>query len=178
MDDPDLKNLIAQAQDGNSRAFETLVNGHYTIMFKMAFKWCGNKEMAEEITQESCIKLARFIGKYKGESAFTSWLYRLVINTGKDWAKAQKRHKGTDTEIDFIIKPDQKEERAYTRQVVEAIYALPKGECEALILVLKDGYTHAQAADILQVSEGTISWRVSEARKKLAAQFQEDQKYG
>jgi RNA polymerase sigma factor (sigma-70 family) len=65
-------------------------------MFKMAYKFCGNRQDAEDITQESCIRLARGLHSFKGDSAFTSWLYRLVINTAKDWYKSNNRHPKSD----------------------------------------------------------------------------------
>ena len=92
MPDAEDKELIKRAQAGDTAAFEALVNNYYGIMFKMAFKWCGDRTAAEDITQEACMKLARGIDSFRHDSAFTSWLYRLVINTAKDWFKSQNRH--------------------------------------------------------------------------------------
>lgn len=179
MDDHETKQLIQKAREGDTRAFEALVNESYGIMFKMALKWCGNKSDAEDITQDACIKLARGIGSFKGDSAFTSWLYRLVINCGKDWYKKQNRHPdGAGDDIIYASKNDQKEDRHYANQVIKAVYNLPEGEKDALLLVMHEGYTHKEAADILGCKEGTISSRIHEARKKLEAQFEKDEKYG
>ena len=64
--------LIKRAVAGNADAFESLINEYYEVMFKMAFKWCGNRRDAEDITQDACIKLARGISSYNGKSKFTS----------------------------------------------------------------------------------------------------------
>ena len=77
--------LITKAQGGDKSAFEALVRENYDVMFRIAFKWCGNQEDAEDITQNACIKLARNIDGFQFKSAFTSWLYRLVINTAIDY---------------------------------------------------------------------------------------------
>ncbi|MDA0240990.1 MAG: RNA polymerase sigma factor [Proteobacteria bacterium] len=81
--------LIKRAQGGDKGAFERLLQTHYDVMYRTAYKWCGNKMDAEDITQTACIKLARSIDGFRFESAFLTWLYRLVINTAKDWAKAR-----------------------------------------------------------------------------------------
>ncbi len=78
--------LIQRAGAGDARAFEVLVNRHYGTMFKMAFKWCRNRADAEDVTQNACIKLARALKTYEHKAAFTTWLYRLVINTAIDMA--------------------------------------------------------------------------------------------
>ena len=69
-------------------------------MFKMAFKWCGNRADAEDITQNACIKLARALKTYEHKAAFTTWLYRLVINTAIDMKRHEKRHDHAQAEMD------------------------------------------------------------------------------
>jgi len=64
MIDPDDKQLIAKARKGDARAFEDLVNKYYAVMFKMAFKWCGNQSDAQDITQDACVKLARGLDSF------------------------------------------------------------------------------------------------------------------
>ena len=84
--------LIKQAQRGDRRAFELILQAHYDVMYRMAYKWCGNGTDAEDITQNACIKLARSIDSFQFQSAFLTWLYPLVINTAKDWARSHARH--------------------------------------------------------------------------------------
>ncbi len=178
MDDLDDDELIAKARSGDACAFESLVNRHYMTMFKMAFKWCGNRNDAEDITQDACIKLARGLDSFKGGSAFTSWLYRLVINAGKDWYKKHNRHPSNPDALETASTKSKSEEKLYTKQVLEAVYKLPEGEKDALILVMSEGLSHKEAAQILKVKESTVSWRIHEARKKLSAQFDKEKSYG
>lgn len=170
--------LIKAAQSGDADAFERLVNLYYAILFKMAFKYCGNRTMAEDITQEACIKLARHIHSFAFKSKFTSWLYTLVMNTARDYIKSDARHPENPDALEALPVKAEGEDAAYTRQVLAAVYELPPSEREALILVLNDGYTHAEAGKILGVKEGTISWRISEAKKKLSERFGKDAAYG
>lgn len=178
MDDQDDKQLVESAQLGDAGAFEDLVNKYYEVMYKMAFKWCANPQDAEDITQEACIKLARGLESFKGDSAFTTWLYRLTINTAKDWYKKQNRHKASDESLDQIAVSSKAENKVYTNQVLEEISRLPEGEKEALLLVVDQGLSHKEAAKLLKCKESTVSWRIHEARKKLSATFEQEQNYG
>ncbi len=162
------KELIKRAKRGEAYAFDTLVGEYYMTMYKMAYKYIQNKEAAEDITQNACIKLVRALDTFKHQSAFTSWLYTLVMNTARDWQKSQNRHKSESGEIHIHADTSASNEDVhYAQQVMEQIEKLPKGEREALILVTIEGMSHAVAAEMLKCSEGTVSWRIHEARKKL-----------
>jgi RNA polymerase sigma-70 factor (ECF subfamily) len=98
--------LIRRAQAGDRTAFEALLNQYYDVIYRIAYKWSGVRADAEDITQNVCIKLARSIGLFGFRSAFLSWLYPLVINTAKDWARQQKAHVTvSDGEIDSRPRP-------------------------------------------------------------------------
>lgn len=173
------KDLIVKAQSGDAIAFEALVNHYYEMMFKVAFKFCGNRQNAEDITQESCIRLVRGLHTYRHDSAFTSWLYRLVLNTGKDWFRKNKRYTTDDDELVMVkAETPSADSQVYAKQVINAMYKLPDAEREAVVLVLAEGMTHKEAADILGCAESTISWRIFEARKKLTALFEKEQSHG
>ena len=171
--------LIKRAVRGDEAAFEALVNEYYEVMFKMAYKWCGNQRDAEDITQEACIKLARGISKFKGDSKFTSWLYVLVINTAKDWFKSQNRHpEGSELLEELVAVDDRADEKLYAQEVWAQVHKLPEGEKESLLLVMGQGLSHKEAAKISGVKESTISWRIHEARKKLENIFGTEAHYG
>lgn len=161
--------LAQAAQQGDRAAFEALLTRHYETMYKFAYKYCGDKDIAEDITQEACIKLARAIGKYKGKSAFTSWLYTVVLNVARDEFRHRQKHAGQAPLYEDMVKADGQsaDETLYTQQVWQAVQGLPDGEREAVLLVCAEGLTHKEAAAVLDCAEGTISWRVAEARKKL-----------
>ncbi|MGN7437894.1 MAG: RNA polymerase sigma factor [Alcanivorax sp.] len=179
MHNTDETELIQRASRGDAEAFEALVNTYYEAMFKMAYKWCGNNRDAEDITQEACIKLARGIASYKGDSKFTSWLYVLVVNTAKDWYKSQNRHpEGTELLESIVADEEKTEDKLYTKQVLAEVYKLPEAEKESLLLVMGQGLSHKEAAKLSGVKESTISWRIHEARKKLSSIFGKEERYG
>jgi len=175
--------LIRAAQAGDGRAFEQLLGSHYDIIFRFAFRWCGNRSDAEDITQNACIKLAQSIVQFRFESAFSTWLYRLVINCAKDWYKNQHRHQGlplektehldaSDTSLDQEHHNcDQAAEiSVYLRQVLQQLDTLAEGFKETALLVHAEGLSHAQAALVLNIKEATVSWRLHEIRNYLQRQ--------
>lgn len=178
MDKNNDKELIKRAQGGDAQAFEALANAYYETMFRMAYKFCGNRQDAEDVTQEACMKLARNIGSFRHDSAFTSWLYRLTINTAKDWYKSNNRHPKSDEGLETAQAGENNEQQLYAKQVIAALHDLPEGERDAVILVLSEGLSHKEAGKILGCKESTVSWRIHEARKKLGALFGKEQKYG
>lgn len=161
--------LIKSAQDGDASAFEQIIGLYYDVMYRFAYKWCGNRDNAQDITQNACIKLARSIDQYKFQSAFSSWLYRLVINCAKDWYKSNKNVNNKEDNIDdhyyLEAKNNRNDENLYLLQVLRMMDDFPDGIKETMLLVHAHGFNHSEAADILEIKESTVSWRIHEARK-------------
>ena len=159
--------MIRQAQSGDRTAFESLVEMHYPVMFRFAMKYTGRREDAEDVTQQACIKLARFIGQYRFESKFSTWLYRLVINCGRDWHKSQRE---TGWAVEDPIEPStpgQGEQQVLLHQVLRQVDDMGDGFRDAVVLVLGEGLSHRETADILESTTSTISWRLHEVRSRL-----------
>lgn len=161
--------LIQAAQQGDNQAFAQLLAEVYDNLYRFAYRWCGNRSDAEDITQQACIKLAQSIGQFRFEAAFSSWLYRLVINCAKDWQRSQQRHQHDDIEqlIDETHPDHNAETSIYLQQIMEWLDQLADGFKETVLLVHAEGFTHAEAASILQVKESTVSWRLHDIRKQL-----------
>jgi RNA polymerase sigma factor (sigma-70 family) len=162
--------LIREAQAGDGRAFEQLLERHYETLFRFAYKWCGNRADAEDVTQQACIKLSRSLAQFRFESAFTSWLYRVVINCARDWARSQQRHVSQPIESasEVVSESPSVEQQVYLWQLLHRVDALPDGIKETLLLVHAEGLTHSEAAKVLDVKESTVSWRLHEFRKQYS----------
>lgn len=163
--------LVKRAVAGDARAFRDLLDLHYGTVFRMAFRFCGNKHDAEDVTQMACLKMAQNIGNFRAESAFTTWLYSLVLNTARDWLRTKNRQtrgsvgiEAADDVDSGAVNPEQSLE---IQQKMDKVRALPEPEREIVWLVFGEGLSHKQVAEIMGVAEGTISWRISEARKIL-----------
>ncbi|MBL4671545.1 MAG: RNA polymerase sigma factor [Arenicella sp.] len=169
--------LIERCQRGKADAFEQLLELHYDTIYRFAYRWCGDQHNAQDITQQSCMKLARSIKQFQHQSSFTSWLYRLVINCAKDFYKSptqRNQREESDQDLDHNLdssQPGSNEQRVYAQQILEHINHLHEDLKDTLILVYGSGLSHQDAANTLGVKESTISWRIHEARKLLKQKF-------
>jgi RNA polymerase sigma-70 factor, ECF subfamily len=163
--------LIERAAQGEAAAFARLCESHYMAVYKMAYKWCGKREDAEDIAQDVFVKLPEKLASFRGDAAFTSWLYRLTINSAKDYyrttGKAATRElpftEGFDAPSDEVPA----DEQIASRQAFAAVHALPSDMRDAVLLVYGEDMNHKQAAVVLGCAEATVSWRIFQARKKL-----------
>lgn len=164
--------LIRAAQSGDAAAFEQLLERNYDTVYRFAYKWCGSRADAQDITQQACMKLAKSLNQFRFESAFTSWLYRLVVNCARDWARSQRRHSsGVDAQEELAAADEPTSEgnverQAFLWQLLEQLEALPDGIKETLLLVHAEGLSHAETAAVLGIKESTVSWRLHEFRKR------------
>ncbi|WP_116654794.1 RNA polymerase sigma factor [Pelagibacterium sediminicola] len=162
--------LVRRAAGGDRAAFAALVGEHYDFMFRTAYKWCGNRADAEDVAQDVCVRLARALGSFDGRSAFTSWLYRVVLNAVRDRQRqGARRAKQADAlrEVSASdVAPDQ-ESAVAERQLWDAVRQLPEKQRDAMLLVYAEERSHAETAQIMGVKESTVSWYVHEAKKAL-----------
>ena len=138
----------------------------------MAYKWCGIKENAEDITQEVFVKLASKIKSFKGEADFKSWLYRVTVNRTKDLFKKNSRLLANEAaylqEKKVASQSNNLNDNPVSpEELYIALSDLSPKLKEAVILVLSEGLSHKEAARVLGCAETTISWRVFKARGKL-----------
>ena len=183
--------LIKRAQNGDVAAFETLIEEYQKRIFAIAYRMIQHQEDAADLTQEVIIKLFKNLDKFKGDSKFSTWVYRIATNTCLDAIKANRRHmaysldKEIETEEGSIVGelPDKgptPEEAAERKDIQRAVrVAIEKlGKEHKRVIVLRDlqGLSYEEIAEILQCSVGTVKSRISRARgnlKKLLSQERE-----
>ncbi|WEK06705.1 MAG: RNA polymerase sigma factor [Candidatus Devosia phytovorans] len=162
--------LVVRAQNGDAEAFGELIEDHYDLIHRTAWKWCGNRADAEDVAQDVCVKLGAAIKGFDHRSAFSSWVYRITLNAVRDMQRAGKRRgKYADAyaEVTPEDQPADQEEAATSAQLWEAVRALPEKQRDAVLLVYAEELSHAAAAEIMGIREATVSWHVHEARKTL-----------
>jgi RNA polymerase sigma factor (sigma-70 family) len=162
--------LVVRAQHGDAAAFAQLIEGHYEIIHRMAWKWCGNRSDAEDIAQEVCVKLGSAIKTYDGRAAFSSWVYRITLNAVRDLQRAGQRasrNAGAYADVAPDAQPSDQEAAVTNRQIWEAVRQLPEQQRDAVLLVCAEELSHAAAAEIMGIKEATVSFHVHEARKTL-----------
>jgi RNA polymerase sigma factor (sigma-70 family) len=168
MDQQHLTGLIRRAQGGDVASFAELLDLHYDTIYRFAWKWCGHRANAEDIAQQSCIKLAASLAQFRFQSAFTSWLYQLVIRCAQDWQRAQRRHEHDALPENAPAADEERtEDHIYLAQLLDQLDELGEGMKETALLVHAEGLSHAEAGAILGVAESTISWRVHAIRKHM-----------
>ncbi len=117
------------------------------------------------------MKLAKKIFSFKEESAFQTWLYRIVINTAKDYTKQQERKRVNEMkykkEQQIKYGPHQ-DEMSMADNIHQMIECLPQKLKETALLIFTEGMTHKEAAVVLDCAEKTISWRIYQVKKELA----------
>jgi len=162
--------LVARARDGDALAFGQLIERRYDFIFGLAWRWCGDRTNAEDIAQEVCVRLGSAIRGFRGTAAFTTWLYTLTLNVVRDMARKSAREAAKVKALgaQALIDGEIGEAADSSGEVLwEAVRALPDKQRDAVLLVYGEGLSHAAAADVMGVSEATVSWHVHEAKKRL-----------
>jgi len=162
--------LARAASAGDAGAFSALLARHHDRLFSPAFRLTGNRAEAEDLTQDICLALPTRIGGFRGEAKFSTWLYRVAMNAASDRRRrAATRARAADGwgEVEIARRAEAAEQAAAMDWLTRAMEALPQELRETLALTLDEEMTHAEAAEVLGLSEGTISWRLSEVRRRL-----------
>ena len=171
------RELALAAAGGDRQAFASLLSRHYHGLFRLCYRLTGRQAEAEDLTQDICLALPAKLSRFRGESKFSTWLYRVAVNAAHDKRRrAVTRAKAADGWGDWEMNRQaaNKETADNVNWLTQAMTSLPQDLRDTAALTLGEELTHAQAADILGVSEGTISWRLSEIRKRLREMHQKE----
>lgn len=164
--------LALRAAAGDGGAFGALLERHYAHIHRIGWRLLGSAEEADDLAQDVCAGLAARISGWRGEAAFTTWLTTLTLNAARDRLRARGRRVARDAvwaETDALARAGSEARAEETRWLHGALAALPDDLRETAVLVLDDGMAHAEAGEALGISAGTVSWRMSEIRRRLKA---------
>ena len=165
--------LVLQTQSGSPAAFETLVRNHQRMIHSLTFRMTGSPADAEDLAQETFIRAYEQLGTFRGTAKFSTWLYRIAMNTCLNWRQSEARrfqlHTNCAEEMSaqHLCGENSSADTQSNHQVQAALLKLPAKQRAAIVLTIYDGLNHAEAAQILGCSETTVSWRVFAARRKL-----------
>jgi len=178
--------LIARAQQGDEAAFAALFNAHRRRVYSLCLRMTGDTTEAEDLTQEAFLQLFRKISTFRGESAFTTWLHRLVVNV----VLMHLRKKGllqvsldeVDTSQEEPVKRDYGDDDRRLIGSIDrirldrAIAALPPGYRTVFVLHDVEGYEHNEIAQIMDCSTGNSKSQLHKARLKLREYLRHQQR--
>jgi RNA polymerase sigma-70 factor (ECF subfamily) len=171
METPD-EALALAASKGDREAFAALLARHYDRIFRLGWRLSGSKAEAEDLAQDICMGLPAKLAGFRGDARFTTWLHRVVVNAAHDRRRrAATRARAADGWGDWELARRAADDEAALAAdwLTRAMGALPEDLRDTVALILGEEMTHREAGEVLGVSEGTVSWRMSEVKKHLRA---------
>ena len=175
------KLFVERARQGDESAFEALVNLYGKKVYNTACRICKNEADAEDVAQEVFLKVYRALPNFKGESSFSTFLYRVTVNacldfvrrSGRAAAESLVRQDADGEEYEYLPAdveqtPERQSERAELRETLRRSILRLSDEHRAVIL-LRDvnGLSYEEIAAVLSCSVGTVKSRINRAREKL-----------
>jgi RNA polymerase sigma-70 factor (ECF subfamily) len=174
--------LVKRVQKGDKGAFDLLVMKYQHKIVNLVMRYVRDPDLALDITQEAFIKAYRALPRFRGDSAFYTWMYRIAVNTAKNHLAAQRR-RPMDVELD-LQDPEQYDLHARLREtdtpegvtlgrelketVERAIAALPEDLRTAIILRELEGMSYEEIAQTMECPVGTVRSRIFRARDAIA----------
>lgn len=172
--------LVRRAQKGDTRAFDLLVMKYQGRIASLVSRFVQDQADVEDVTQEAFIKAFRALPKFRGDSAFYTWLYRIASNAAKNYLVAKGRRPSADTSIDdaeyfdegdALRDSETPENRFFGEEmasiVKQTLDALPEELKMALVLREFDGLSYEEIAEVMDCPVGTVRSRIFRAREAL-----------
>ncbi len=175
------KKLVERVQKGDKGAFDLLVLKYQHKIVNLVMRYVRDPELALDITQEAFIKAYRALPRFRGDSAFYTWMYRIAVNTAKNHLAAQRR-RPMDVELD-LQDPEQYDLHAKLKEtdtpegltlsnelqeiVERAIAALPEDLRTAIVLRELEGMSYEEIAQTMECPVGTVRSRIFRARDAI-----------
>ena len=176
------KKLVERVQKGDKGAFDLLVLKYQHKIVNLVMRYVRDPELALDITQEAFIKAYRALPRFRGDSAFYTWMYRIAVNTAKNHLAAQRR-RPMDVELD-LQDPEQYDLHAKLKEtdtpegitlsnelqeiVERAIAALPEDLRTAIVLRELEGMSYEEIAQTMDCPVGTVRSRIFRARDAIS----------
>ncbi len=163
--------LVVRAQEGDARAFELLARRHQAALYRIAVRVMGDPAEAEDALQEALLDAWRRIGRFRGESAFSTWMYRIVTN--RCLGMLRRRRPVPVDEIEAPAPAQDSPERAAERgagmaALRRALTTLPDEQRVCWVLREMEGLGYAEISEITGASEDAVRGRIHRARTRLA----------
>lgn len=173
----DVRSILERARRGDRDAFGKLVLSYQRRVYMTAYRMMGNHDDASDVAQDAFIRAYRGIASFDARSDFFTWLYRILVNVALNHLRQRRRRRTVAFEEVVLPAPLAEEAGDDPRRALElkrmmfeigqALETLPVTLRATLVLVILEGLPYREAAEILDCSEGTVAWRVHEARKLL-----------
>lgn len=177
------RELIRRAQGGDERAFRRLVEAHGDRAYSLALRIVRSASDAEEVAQDALVRAWRSLPRFRGDSAFSSWLYRIVVRRAFDRAAVLKGRRAREADVDeagdlpdvtAAVAPVDPEARERAVRLERLIAELPEVPRTVVTLYYYQGRSVAEVATILKMPENTVKTHLSRARARLRSGWMDD----
>lgn len=167
--------LIKRAQRQDTKAFEVLYRMHADRVYGLCLRMTGNTSEAEDCTQEAFIQAWKKLGKFRGDSAFSTWLHRIAVNSVLGRMRKSKREQDRiQAAHEVSPSPASVADTGELRDLADAVDRLPEGARHVFVLSGVYGYSHEEASDMLGIAVGTSKAQLHRARRLLSQQLIEE----
>jgi RNA polymerase sigma-70 factor, ECF subfamily len=164
--------LIRRAQRSDARAFEALYRRHVDRVYGLCLRMTGNQSEAEDCAQEAFIQAWNQLGRFRGDSAFSTWLHRIAVNAVLGRIRKAKREQDRiQAAQDVTEAPASVADTGELRDLANAVDRLPEGARHVFVLSGIYGYSHEEAGEMLGIAVGTSKAQLHRARRLLAQQL-------
>jgi RNA polymerase sigma-70 factor, ECF subfamily len=171
---PEQAALIARARSGDTRAFEALYREHVDRVYGLCLRMTGNVSEAEDCAQEAFIQAWNKLAKFRGDSAFGTWMHRIAVNAVLGRIRKSKREQDRIQAVaETASSPVSLGDSGELRDLSEAIDRLPEGARHVFVLNAVYGYSHEESSNMLGIAVGTSKAQLHRARRLLAQQLEE-----
>jgi RNA polymerase sigma-70 factor (ECF subfamily) len=173
------RELVTAARAGDAEAFGLLVRRHQRRVYRLAVHLLKSGAEAEDVTQDTFVRAYGALDRFDGRSEPFTWIYRICVNLSLNALRSRKTRRASspdDPRVEGLLidnhpgggSPQRStSDKQLGRALVEGIDELSDTLRTTLVLVCIDGLSHAEAGEVLGCPEGTVAWRVHEARRKL-----------
>jgi len=151
-------------------AFEQLYRDHVGRVFALCLRLAGEATLAEELAQEAFVRAWQKLGSFRGESAFSSWLYSLTVNTALSERRSRRRRTSrvmTTDDLSVFDRPGRPPRPEHGFDLERALARLPPGARAVLVLHDVEGYKHQEIAEMTGIAAGTSKAQLHRARRLL-----------
>jgi RNA polymerase sigma-70 factor, ECF subfamily len=180
-----MQDLVQRARNGDTRAFEKIVRTYRPRIFALSLHLTGRASDADDVTQEVFLRVYRKLSQFEGRSELYTWLYRIALHRAINLRRQRGRHALADVDdprvlaavaVDAGGDPERAVElkESYARLVM-AFDQLSPVLRTTVALVSLQGMAHKEAASVLGTTEGTVAWRIHEARRRLRLAIDADE---
>jgi len=162
--------LVRACQRGDIEAFEQIFRIYRDPIFRLAYRFTGNRDDAEDLTQEIFLKVFESVSSFRYESSFATWLYKVAVNTCMNFRRDRKPTEslGITDDLGSSVSPEAICEQGELQRKIEVeIASLPSPLKVAFLLVVVEGVTYKDASEILGLSVDALRMRVCRARQIL-----------